>query len=146
MELSKNFTLSEFVKSETAKRFGIDNTPDAIHIERLKVLCEKVLQPARDYFEANYPEVFIKVTSGYRNKQLSKKVGSSTRSFHFFGYAADVELYIKINGVFEECNKLLFDYIKENLPFTELVNEYNYSWVHVAYNPNDSRKMVKVIV
>lgn len=145
MELSKNFTLNEFIRSATAKRFNIDNTPSSEHIERLKVLCEEVLQPARDYFESKYEDSFIKITSGYRSVDLCLKLGSSARSFHAFGYAADCELYIKQNGVFVESNKELFEYIKDNLPFTELIDEYDFSWVHVAYNPNDSRKMIKKI-
>ena len=145
MKLSKNFTLNEFVRSATAKRYKIDNTPSAIHIKRLTTLVLEVLQPARDHFETMYEDSYMKINSGYRCKKLSKKVGSSTRSFHYFGYAADVELWIKKDGIFIECNKELHDYIKDYLPFTELINEYNYSWVHVAYNPEDSRKMVKVI-
>lgn len=146
IQLTKNFNLSEFLKSDTAARLNIKNIPEKIHIDRLKVLCEKVLQPARDYFEEIYPKkCFIKITSGYRNAALSKAVGSNTNSFHFFGYAADCELYVLKNDKWVECNKELFEYIKCYLPYTELINEYNFSWVHVAYNPEDPRKMVKEI-
>lgn len=147
MKLSKNFTLAEFTKSATAKRLGIDNTPNDTHISRMKVLCEKVLQPARDYFEQKYKgDCFIKITSGYRSVPLCKAIGSSSRSFHAFGFAADCELHVKQpDSTFKEQNKELFEYIKNNLPFTELIDEYDFSWVHVAYNPEDSRKMIKKI-
>jgi zinc D-Ala-D-Ala carboxypeptidase len=146
MNLSKNFTLAEFLKSNTAKKYKINNLPNNTHIERMKVLCEEVLQPARDHFKSINPNIFIKITSGYRNVKLSRKLGSSKRSFHVFGYAADCELYIKQeDGSFKEENELLFNYIKECLPYTELINEYDFSWVHIAYNPHDSRRMIKVI-
>lgn len=146
MKLSKNFTLAEFVKSATAKRKGIDNTPNSTHIARMKVLCEEVLQPARDYFKELYGEdCYIRITSGYRSVELCEALGSSARSFHAFGYAADCELMVKHEGKWVERNNELFKHIKNNLPFTELIDEYDFSWVHVAYNPEDSRKMIKKI-
>lgn len=146
MKLSKNFTLAEFTKSATAKRLGLDNTPNNTHISRMKVLCEKVLQPARDYFEEIYPKkCFIKITSGYRSVPLCEALGSSSRSFHAFGFAADCELHVLHGDTWTERNNELFKYIKNNLPFTELIDEYDFSWVHVAYNPDDSRKMIKKI-
>lgn len=145
MKLSHNFTLKEFTRSATAKRFNIKNEPNETEVARIKVLCEEVLQPARDYFKEKYEDSFIKITSGYRSVDLCIKLGSTARSFHAFGYAADCELYVKENGVFVEKNEELFNYIKDNLPFTELIDEYDFSWVHVAYNPEDSRKMIKKI-
>jgi len=153
MRLSRNFLLKEFVKSATAKRFNIDNTPNSTHVKRLKVLCEKVLQPARNHFELLYGKggSFIKITSGYRCKELTLKLGSTTSSFHYFGYAADCELYLldNTNNKWFEANNLLFDYIKNSLPFTELIWEYGNGeqpdWVHVAYNPDDERSMIKTI-
>lgn len=153
MNLSKDFTLKEFVHSATAKRNGINNEPDDIHIKRLETLCVKVLQPAREYFKTIYGlgGSFIKITSGYRCKELTLKLGSTTSSFHYFGYAADCELYIldNVNDKWIEANHLFFNYIKDHLPFTELIWEYGTKkmpdWVHIAYNPSDERSMVKHI-
>lgn len=153
MKLSRNFSLKEFVRSATANRKGINNEPDKTHIKRLETLCKEVLQPARNHFVDVYGKggCFIKITSGYRNKELSLEIGSSTSSFHYFGYAADCELYIldNVNDKWIECNNLLFNHIKKELPFTELIWEYGTEempdWVHIAYNPSDKRSMIKHI-
>ena len=64
MNLSRNFTLSELTKSDTAIRKGINNNPNAEQIEKLKALCENILQPVRDHFGR------VKVTSGFRSPEL----------------------------------------------------------------------------
>ena len=76
MELTRNFTLQELIKSDTAIRKGIDNNPNADQIEKLKLLCENILQPVRDHFGR------VKVTSGYRSEELCAAIGSSARSQH----------------------------------------------------------------
>ena len=68
MELTRNFTLLELTKSDTAIRHGIDNNPNADQIEKLKTLCEKILQPVRDHFGR------VKVTSGFRSPALCQKI------------------------------------------------------------------------
>jgi hypothetical protein len=126
MNLSKNFTLAELCNSHTAKKRGIDNTPNAIETENLRYLCEKVLQPTRDYFGAA-----INITVGFRNKKLNKAVGGSSTSFHLKGCAVDID-----NENTEVTNKMIFDYIRKNLPYTELIWEKGTSkeagWIHVA--------------
>ena len=74
MELTRNFTLSELTKSDTAIRKGINNNPNAEQIEKLKTLCEKILQPVRDHFGR------VKVTSGFRSPELCQAIGSSINS------------------------------------------------------------------
>jgi zinc D-Ala-D-Ala carboxypeptidase len=147
MKLSNNFSLEEFTKSATADRLGIDNAAPDIAVINLKVLCEEVLQPARDHFKNEFGDVFIKVNSGYRNVALCEAIGSSARSFHCHGMAADIELYIKNGTQYMEANEKLYYYIKENLPFTELIWEYGDdkmpAWVHVALSKHDKRKMIK---
>jgi zinc D-Ala-D-Ala carboxypeptidase len=76
MELTRNFTLQELIKSDTAIRKGINNNPNAEQIEKLKLLCEKILQPVRDHFGR------VKVTSGFRSPQLCQAIGSSINSQH----------------------------------------------------------------
>jgi len=71
MNLSKNFTLQELTKSDTAVRKGIDNNPNSDQIAKLQLLCENILQPVRDHFGP------VVVTSGYRSPQLSVAIGSS---------------------------------------------------------------------
>jgi zinc D-Ala-D-Ala carboxypeptidase len=86
MNLSKNFTITEFIKSQTALRQGIDNTPEDKHLEAAKLLFEKVVQPVRNEFGPTT------INSGYRGKELNKAVGGSATSQHCKGQAADIEV------------------------------------------------------
>tara|TARA_R100001591_G_scaffold65153_2_gene74699 strand:- start:1896 stop:2372 length:477 start_codon:yes stop_codon:yes gene_type:complete len=126
MNLSRNFTLSELIKSDTAIRKGINNNPNAEQIEKLKALCENILQPVRDHFGR------VKVTSGFRSVDLCLAIGSSANSQHAKAEAADFECV----GV---DNAELADWIKDNLPYDQLIVEYytpgepNSGWIHCSY-------------
>ena len=85
MNLTRNFTLQELIKSDTAIRLGIDNNPNSDQVEKLKQLCENVLQPVRDHFGR------VKVTSGFRTIELCKAIGSSEKSQHAKAEAVDFE-------------------------------------------------------
>ena len=128
MKLSKNFSLTELTKSQTAERMGLDNNPSEDQTENLRLLCERVLQPVRDHFDD-----VVTISSGYRSEILSQKIGSSSKSQHCRGQAADFEIF----GV---ENKKVSDWIKENLMFDQLILEYytpgepNSGWIHVSYN------------
>lgn len=134
MRLSDNFTLSELTKSQTAERCGIDNTPDKEHIVNLQQLCDNVLQPVRDYFKKP-----VVISSGYRSPELSIKIGSSSRSQHCKGEAADIE----IPGI---SNQELADFISDNLSYDQVILEFhtpeeiNSGWVHVSYVGSNNRK------
>lgn len=128
MKLTENFSLGELLKSQTAERKGIDNKPsDPGIIVNLQVLCEKVLQPVRDEF--NSPVV---INSGYRSPKLNKAVGSSSKSQHTKGQAADIE-------VPTFSNKDIAIWISENLSYDQLILEFyngvdpRSGWVHVSY-------------
>ena len=133
MRLTAHFDLSEFTRSESAKREGLDNTPTAEHLENLRVLCEKVLEPIRLRFGS------INISSGYRGKMLNHFIGGSVNSDHCLGRAADLDMDDSGSGV---TNKEIFEYIKDNLEFDQLINEFNYSWVHVGYRLGANRKQV----
>ena len=126
MELSRNFTLSELTKSDTAIRKGINNNPNAEQIEKLKSLCENILQPVRDHFGR------VKVTSGFRSPELCLAIGSSSNSQHARAEAADFECV----GV---DNVELFDWIKSNLELDQLILEFytpgepNSGWIHCSW-------------
>lgn len=127
--MSKNFTISEMTYSSTAKMKGINNTPSPTVVKNLNALIDNVLQPLRDWYGKP-----IHVTSGYRCKALNKAVGGVATSNHTYGYAADIQGF---DHTMSESKKL-FDRIKTNIPFSELIWEHNKSgsyWVHVAYNP-----------
>jgi hypothetical protein len=131
MNLSRNFTLQELIKSDTAIRKGIDNNPNADQVEKLKLLCERVLQPVRDHFGR------VKVTSGYRSPELCVAIGSSINSQHAKAEAVDFECV----GV---DNAEVADWVHINLETDQLILEYytpgepNSGWIHasfVEFNP-----------
>lgn len=136
MQLTKNFTLNEMTKSETALRHGLDNTPGPAEIENLRVLCEQILQPLRDAYKRG-----IKVNSGFRHPNVNAAVGGSKTSDHCKGQAADIE----IPGV---PNAELAKYIKDYFDFTQLILEFytpgipDSGWVHVSYDPKNLKKQV----
>jgi hypothetical protein len=134
MNLTANFTLSEMVKSDTALRHDMDNTPGEAEIANLKTLCEKVLQPVRDHFQTG-----VKVNSGFRHPEVNAKVGGSKTSDHCKGQAADIE----IPGI---ANADLAVWIMDNLNYTQLILEFytpgvpDSGWVHVSYDPANLKK------
>ena len=128
MKLSKNLSLAEVTKSVTAKRLGIDNTPDEWVKENLKSIAEHVFQPLRNHFGRP-----IYVSSGYRSADLNRAIGGSVRSQHVEGRALDLDA-----DVFGRVtNSKIFEYIRENLTFDQLIWEFgdenNPDWVHVSY-------------
>jgi zinc D-Ala-D-Ala carboxypeptidase len=131
MQLTENFSLAELVKSETALRNGLDNTPGDAEIENLRLLCENILQPLRSAYGRG-----IKVNSGFRHPNVNAAVGGSRTSDHCRGQAADIE----IPGV---ANYDLAKYISENFWYTQVILEFytpgvpDSGWVHVSYNPAD---------
>lgn len=129
MKLSENLDLGELTRSEGAKRAGIANTPTAEHIENMKKLATNIFQPIRDHFG-----VPIFISSGYRSKELNAKIGGSSTSQHSSGEAIDIDMDGSSSGV---TNKQVFEYIKANLDFDQLIWEFgtknNPDWVHVSY-------------
>ena len=125
MKLSANFSLEEMTKSQVALRNGIPNNPNATQIDALRELCLNVLQPIRSYF--NKP---VTVSSGFRSCELCIAINSSINSQHTKGEAADIEI-IGLD------NKELFDYIKNNIDFDQMILEFysggNSGWLHVSY-------------
>lgn len=134
MQLSKNLSLAEVMRSETAKRKGISNMPTPEHIENFKLLAEKVFQPIREHFG-----VPIHISSGYRSAALNKAVGGSLSSQHCSGEAIDIDM----DGT-DITNAQIFNYIKDNLEFDQLIWEFgtdsNPDWVHVSYESKGKQR------
>ena len=126
MKLSRNFSLAELIKSDTAIRHGIDNNPNADQIEKLKLLCENILQPTRDEWGV------VSVSSGYRSPALCVAIGSSEKSQHARGQAADFECH-------SVDNKELFDWVTNNLDYDQAILEF-YTTESASYF--DSTKMI----
>ena len=138
MKLSENFSLKELTKSQTAVRKGINNEPGTAEIENLIHLAEAVLQPVREHFGKS-----VVISSGYRSPELCEAIGSSAKSQHAKGEAADFE----IPGV---DNKELASWISKNCDFDQLILEFydgvdpNSGWVHCSAKrePGTGRKQV----
>ena len=131
MNLSQNFSLRELTKSQTAERKGISNEPSEEHIENLKLLCTKILQPIRDEFG------IVSVSSGYRSPALCEALGSKSTSQHARGQAADFECY----GI---ANNKLFEWATKNLTFDQAILEFytgepESGWIHMSYNEDNNR-------
>jgi hypothetical protein len=135
MKLTAHFDLAEFTRSESAKREGLDNTPTSEHLQNLKVLCEKVLEPIRLRFGS------INISSGYRGKMLNHFIGGSVNSDHCVGRAADIDMDDVGTGI---TNTEIFNYIKDNLDYDQLIwefgNKVKPDWVHVGYRLGANRK------
>lgn len=137
-KLSENFTLEELLVSSTAKKYGINNTPDAVSKANLTLLCNKLLQPIRKAYGKS-----IIVSSGYRCPSLNARIGGSKTSQHMKGQAADINdgAGYKLGGEARyEANAKLFALIYKIGGYDQLINEFpdakgRPQWVHVSYNP-----------
>lgn len=130
MKLSKNFSLEEMLVTST----GVANVPTETEIENLRKLAVNVLQPLREYMQRP-----VIITSGFRCKEVNKRVGGSKTSGHMLGTAAD------ITAGNRTLNKIMYDFIRDNCEFRQLINEYNYRWVHVEYREGDNKKQELII-
>jgi hypothetical protein len=135
MKLSKNFSMTEFTKSQTALREGIDNAPQGEHLDSAKALFENVVQRVRDRFGTTV------INSGYRSPALNKAVGGSATSQHCKGEAADIEC----PGV---ANAEVAQWIVDNCDFDQVILEFytpgipDSGWVHVSYKTAGNRKSI----
>ena len=135
MKLSKHLELAEVIRSSTAKRLGIKNEPTAEHLANLKLLAENIFEPIREHFGR---PIFI--SSGYRSAALNKATpGASTTSQHSKGEAIDIDM----DGT-EISNKQVFEFIKNNLVWDQLIWEFgnkdNPDWVHVSYSATGKQR------
>ena len=138
MQLSKNFSLRELTRSQTAIRKGIKNEPDQEQLMNIVALTVKILQPCRDKFGS------ISINSGLRVLELNKAIGSSDKSQHCKGQAADFEAY-------SISNTELAKWIKDNRCFDQLILEYpgkdpRDGWVHCSFNRLGNRMEVLTAV
>lgn len=127
------FTIKELCHSSYAERAGLENAPTQLVIENLSWLIEKLLDPVREMWGKP-----ITVNSGYRNFYLNKQLGGAKNSQHIVGEAVDITVGTK------KDNKALFDIIRESgLEFDQLIDEKNYSWLHVSLKrEGENRKQI----
>jgi hypothetical protein len=129
MNLTKHFTLEEMVHSQTASRLGIKNEPNQQQIDSMILLCQRILEPVRVYFDK-----FVIVDSGFRCKELNDAVPNSSKtSQHPLGEAADI--VVSGTSVLD-----VFNFIKDNLEFDQVI--YEIKWTHVSYKKGNNRKQI----
>ena len=132
----KYFTIRELIKSDTAIRRGIKNIPNRQEEQNLNALVDKILDPLREAYKKP-----IIITSGFRCEELNRLVGGSKTSQHRTGQAADIRTVLDT----PEENKKLYDLIiKLDLPFDQLINEYDFDWVHVSFSEKNRKQILKI--
>jgi hypothetical protein len=131
--ISEHITYTEATVSNKAKQLGISNTPNERELKAMKLLAEAVFEPLRKWYGKP-----IQVTSFFRSAKINKAIGGSATSQHSLGQAIDIDTV--------SDNRKLFDYIKDNLPFDQLIWEYGNDsapdWIHVSYSEVCNRKQV----
>ena len=134
MRISKHISYKEGVRSNTATRLGIDNTPGDYEIGNMELIAERIFEPLRAWVGGP-----VKINSFYRNKELNLAIGGSHRSQHCEGRAIDLD-----DTFSHKTNKEMHDWIKENLNFDQLIYEFgddnNPDWVHVSYVSEDQNR------
>ena len=135
MQLSKNFSLEEMERSQTAQRMGIKNKAGSGEIKHLTDLCYNVLEPCRAKFDKP-----IRISSGYRSEELCVAIGSKKTSQHALGMAVDMEIP-------SESNLKVALWLQNNVDFDQLILEYytgeaNSGWIHVSFHEGNNRKQV----
>ena len=136
MRISTHLDLVEVTRSETAKRNGINNNPTKEHLQNFIKLAENIFEPIRKHFG-----VPIHISSGYRSVALNKFIKGSATSQHCTGEAIDIDMDGSSSNV---TNKMVFDFIKDNLNFDQLIFEFGTKdkpdWVHVSYESTGKQR------
>lgn len=134
MQISKYVSYNEATKSQTAIRHGIKNEPNDEQLQNMKIVAIKCFDPIREFYKRP-----LRVSSFYRCEELNKLVKGAKNSQHLKGQAIDIDA-----GSIQE-NKKIFEWAKDNLEYDQLINEYNFSWVHISYNQGKNRKQIVVV-
>jgi zinc D-Ala-D-Ala carboxypeptidase len=146
MLISKNFTLAELTKSNTATRLGISNVPDKEGIHKLRLLAAELLQPIRDRLSAP-----LRITSGYRSESLNKAIGGSNNSQHTKCEAVDLQ-FVK-RGRMDNI-KIFECLINSAIEFDQCILEFggatadkdsdNPDWIHISWKVTGNRRQILV--
>lgn len=137
--ISKHITYAEAIRSDSAKRLEIDNIPTAAQLANMKSVAENVFEKVREHFDTQ-----IYISSFFRCQLLNKAIGGVSSSQHCTGCAMDIDAD-QYGGT---TNRKIFDYIKDNLDFDQLIAENvdsnnNIAWVHCSYvNTEKNRREV----
>lgn len=132
--ISKHISYEEAIKSQTAVRNGIENIPSEIQLHNMKLVADACFEPLRTWYGKP-----LKVSSFFRCDELNKKVGGAKASQHTQGKAIDIDTGSK------EENEKLFEWAKANLKYDQLINEYNFSWIHISFDLGHNRNQIVVV-
>jgi zinc D-Ala-D-Ala carboxypeptidase len=133
--ISKHITLQEATESATALRMGIKNVPNEFVLDSMKYVAQNLFEPIREWYDKP-----IKVNSFYRCVALNKAVKGSLVSGHVLGNSIDISAGSKVE------NKKIFDFIKlSGLDFDQVINEYDFTWIHISLKKSGNRKQLLII-
>ena len=132
--ISEHISLKEGIKSHTATRLSIDNTPRSLDLINMKTIAQEVFEPLRKFVGGP-----IAINSFYRSPKLNSAIGGSTSSQHCSGRAIDID-----DNYGYKTNAEMFEYIKCNLDYDQMIwefgNDSNPDWVHVSYVSEDENR------
>ena len=133
-KISKHISYKEGVRSVTATRLGIENTPDSYQLSNMEITAMKIFEPLRKWVGGP-----IRINSFFRSEKLNKAIGGSKRSQHIEGRAMDLD-----DTYGHKTNAEMFEWIRENLNFDQMIWEFgtdeNPNWIHVSYDSEDSNR------
>lgn len=141
--ISPHISYKEATRCEIAKRMGWKNDPDSEQLKRIKTLAEKVFEPIRKYFG-----IPIFIWSMFRTKQVNEAINGAKNSQHMANNGAAIDIDAQVYGVL--TNKRIFDYVRKNLEFDQLIGEGisdgDFDWIHVSYNEGKNRKEILTMI
>lgn len=133
-KISKHISFKEGIKSNTATRLGINNTPDDYQVSNMVNIAVNLFEPLREFVGGP-----IKINSMFRCEELNRAIGGSSRSQHCEGRAIDLDDTFR-----HKTNAEMFEFIRKNLSFDQLIWEFgddnNPDWVHVSYISKDENR------
>jgi hypothetical protein len=134
MKISDHISFKEAIRSNTAKRLNIDNSPNSYQISNMIGTAVKIFEPLREWVGGP-----VKVNSFFRCEKLNRAIGGAKRSQHMEGRAMDLD-----DTFGHKTNAEMFNYIKSNLNFDQLIWEFgddeNPDWIHVSYVSDDENR------
>jgi zinc D-Ala-D-Ala carboxypeptidase len=138
IQISEHLTLDELTRSQTATRLKIDNTPSEEAKNNLKILCKNIYEPLINQFK------HLRISSAYRSEKLNKMIKGAKNSQHIKGQALDIQ------GTKGVTNAQIFNYVKENLDFDQLIWEFGSkiepAWVHISFKSTNNRNQILYIL
>jgi len=132
--ISEHISYKEGIKSNTATRLDIDNSPSEYHLGNMSGIAIHIFEPLRKWVGGP-----IKINSFYRSVELNKAIGGSAKSQHCEGRAIDID-----DTFGHKTNAEMFEYIRSNLNFDQMIWEFgtndNPDWVHVSFVSNEQNR------